>query len=73
MARFMADGEAGLPADKGKMTTLEFTFGFVCCCLQPFSPFLVVLVFLCFSRFPRAASQNPHPLARLALVRPLAL
>lgn len=28
MARFMARGEEGLPADKGKLTVLEFTFGF---------------------------------------------
>lgn len=28
MARFMARGEDGLPADKGKMAVLEFTFGF---------------------------------------------
>lgn len=28
MARFMARGEDGLPSDKGKMTVLEFTFGF---------------------------------------------
>lgn len=28
MARFMAKGEGGLPTDKGKMTVLEFSFGF---------------------------------------------
>jgi len=44
MARFMANGEAGLPSDKGKMTTLEFTFGFTAVNFLLTWAFVIVMV-----------------------------